>query len=508
MNALPVTQTHVDPRVRMKEIRNLVKDHVTGKNKANVDYLGQLQLAPEERNHEGEQMSERRKPRLLIIGHACHGKDTVAEMIRDVMGLKFTSSSVFVGQEAIWPMWGQERYDSFHAMFEDRVNHRGLWFNLITAYNTPDKARTGRTMLEQGFDMYVGMRNVDEYKACIEACLFDEVIWVDRNQYQPPESKSSMTIDSSVATIVVNNNKTLEELGQTILDLQKVLFDKGYDVGELPLEAPEVEKTWFDMPDNAVRVLDHGFFIVREIMGTDAAIAESARMSYGRGTKKVNDDQGLINYLVHNHHTSPLEMGEIKVHMRLPIFVMRQLVRQRTANLNEYSGRYSEMIRLFYVPEPAQICHQDTVNKQGSAQPLDLETALAVQESILDVCNHAFDQYEALLAFKVSRETARMILPLNTYTEVVWKLDVNNMIKFLTLRDDDHAQWEIREYAKLLSETLGRFFPKTFAAYQRNRGRVSLNADQIKALINGDLTGLSKSEAAVVQKLLEPDAST
>lgn len=453
-------------------------------------------------------MTEHRKPRLLIIGHARHGKDTVAEMIRDIMGLKFTSSSVFVGQEVIWPMWGEDRYPSFNAMFEDRVNHRGLWFNLISAYNTPDKARTGRTMLEQGFDMYVGMRNVDEYKACIAAGLFDEVLWVDRSQHLPPESKDSMTIDSSVATIFVDNNEDLEKLKNTILDLQKVLFDKGYDVGKLPVEVPEAEKTWFDMPDNAVRVLDHGFFIVREIMGTDAAIAESARMSYGRGTKKVNDDQGLINYLVHNHHTSPLEMGEIKVHMRLPIFVMRQLVRQRTANLNEYSGRYSEMIRLFYVPEPAQICSQDKVNKQGSAEPLDVNLANKVRDNINFVSNQCFNEYENLLKEGVSRESARMILPLNTYTEVVWKLDVNNMIKFLTLRDDDHAQWEIREYAKLLSETLSRFFPKTFAAYQRNRERVSLTADQIKALINGDLTGLSRSEAAVVHKFLESDAST
>lgn len=444
-------------------------------------------------------MTERRKPRLLIIGHARHGKDTVAEMIRDTMGLKFTSSSVFVGQEAIWPMWGQERYPDFEAMFEDRVNHRSLWFNLITAYNTPDKSRTGRTMLERGYDMYVGMRNVDEYKACIEAELFDEVIWVDRSQHLDPEPKDSMTLNESMATMIVNNNGDLSALKETILVLQSVLADKGYDVGQPP--APE--KSWLDMPENAVQVLDHGFFIVREIMGSDTAIADSARMSYGRGTKKVNNDQGLINYLVQNHHTSPLEMGEVRVHMRLPIFVMRQLVRHRTANLNEYSGRYSEMVRLFYVPHIAQICSQSTINKQGSAEPLDKQDAILVQNQILEISDAAFDAYEKLLAAGVSRETARIILPLNTYTEVVWKMDVSNLIKLLYLRDDSHSQWEIREYAKLLSETLARFFPKTYEAYMRERGRVSLNEDQLLALATGRLVNMSKSEAAVVKEIFD-----
>jgi len=444
-------------------------------------------------------MTGRRKPRLLIIGHARHGKDTVAEMISEIMGLKFTSSSVFVGYEAIWPMWGKERYPSFEAMFDDRVNHRALWFNLISAYNTPDKARTGRTMLERGYNMYVGMRNADEYKACIDAGLFDEVIWVDRSKLLPPEPSDSMTLDDSMATMIVNNNGDLADLRGIILTLQQVLLDKGYDVGEPP--APE--KTWLDMPDHAIQVLDHGFFIVRGIFGNDTEIAEAARMSYGRGTKKVNDDQGLINYLVQNHHTSPLEMGEVKVHMRLPIFVMRQLVRHRTANLNEYSGRYSEMVRLFYVPNHAQVCAQDKINKQGSAEPLPTDEAQLAIQRIINISNDAFDVYEELLKQGVSRETARMVLPLNTYTEVVWKMDVSNLIKFLILRDDDHAQWEIREYAKLLSETLGHFFPKTYAAYMRERGRVSLNQDQLLALATGKLVNLSKSEAHMVRTLLD-----
>ena len=195
-------------------------------------------------------------------------------------------------------------------------------------------------------------------------------------------------------------------------------------------------------------------------------------------------------------------MGEIRVHMRLPIFVMRQLVRHRTANLNEYSGCYSEMVRLFYVPNAEQVCHQDLVNKQGSAEMLEMSKNLIVREHILAQAESAFDTYEFLLTQGVSRETARIILPLNTYTECVWKMDVSNLIKFLMLRDDSHAQYEIRVYAKLLAEALAHFFPAVNAAYEREKGRISLNQAQIQALITGDLEALPKGELKVVQDLL------
>lgn len=444
-------------------------------------------------------MNQRRKPKLLIIGHARHGKDTFAELLRDKLGLAFTSSSHFVGEECIWPMWGKERYPSFEAMFEDRVNNRKLWADLISAYNTPDKTRTARTMLERGYDMYVGMRRMDEFVACNHAKLFDYVIWVDASKRLPPESAESNEMVPNLAHLFVDNNGPLETLNEYADLLQKKLHEEGFDVGMDGSNTLE----WTDMPEGAIRVLDHGFFIVREVMGSDKAIADSARMSYGRGTKKTNTDEGLINYLVHNHHTSPLEMGEIRVHMRLPIFVMRQLIRHRTANVNEYSGRYSEMVRLFYIPEFEQICHQDTVNKQGSAEPLDKETAAEVQKEMLRISNEAFDTYEKLLEKKVSRETARMVLPLNTYTECVWKIDINNLTKFLKLRDDSHAQYEIRVYAKLLAEALQHFFPAVYSAYERDRGRVSLNKDQLRALMTGHLVNLSKSEAKVVRDLLD-----
>ena len=443
-------------------------------------------------------MTQRRKPKLLIIGHARHGKDTLAELIRDKMGLAFTSSSHFVGEECIWPVWGKERYETFEAMFEDRVNYRKTWADLISAYNTPDKTRTAKTMLDRGYDMYVGMRRMDEFVACAQAKLFDHVIWVDGSQRHPPESSDSNDMVPGLADLYVDNNGPIENLHLFVELLQKKLHDDGFDVG---LDRPEV-LDWKDMPEGAVRVLDHGFFIVREVMGSDKAIADSARMSYGRGTKKTNTDEGLINYLVHNHHTSPLEMGEIRVHMRLPIFVMRQLIRHRTANVNEYSGRYSEMVRLFYIPQIEHICHQDTVNKQGSAAPLDEDVAVQVQNHMLDVCNEAFDTYEKLLEMKVSRETARMVLPLNTYTECVWKIDINNLTKLLKLRDDSHAQYEIRVYAKLLAEALQHFFPAVYAAYERDRECVSLTRDQLIALMTGHIKNLSKSEAKVVRDLL------
>ena len=459
-------------------------------------------------------MTELRKPRLLIIGHARHGKDSLAEMIRDVMGLKFTSSSVFVGKECIWPTWGKERYQDFEAMFHDRVNFRKTWADLISAYNTPDKTRTAKTMLDRGFDMYVGMRRIDEFKACSEIRLFDYVIWVDACKRLPLESSDSNDMTSDLADLYFDNNGPKTDMILFVELFQKFMHDKGFDVNYsqpviLPDEPPhkepepEPELKWTDMPKDAIKVLDHGFFIVREVMGSDQAIADSARMSYGRGTKKVNSDEGLINYLVQNHHTSPLEMGEIRVHMRLPIFVMRQLVRHRTANLNEYSGRYSEMVRLFYVPENAQVCHQDTVNKQGSGEPFEQKDYNLVRHHIQESSNISFDKYEFLLSKGVSRETARIVLPLNTYTECVWKMDVSNLIKFLKLRDDSHAQYEIRVYAALFAEALEHFFPAVYAAYQRDRSRVSLNQAQIEALITGVTNDLPKGEQKVIEDLFE-----
>jgi len=447
--------------------------------------------------------SIRRKPNLLIIGHAQHGKDTVAELISEKFNLQFSSSSMFCAEKFLWDNWGKERYDSFEEFYSDRSNNRTVWGNLISAWNTPDKCRTARTMLEEGNNMYVGMRRKDELNACIKAKLFDMIIWVDASIRKPLESVESMRLSMQDSTYIIDNNKSKDELNKTINRLQSTLHADGFDVNYQTEKQEEPTLNWMDKPVNAIQVLDHGFFEVKEVMGSDKTIADSARMSYGRGTKKVNNDAGLINYLVHNHHTSPLEMGEIRFHMRLPIFVMRQLVRHRTANLNEYSGRYSEMVELFYVPNLEQIKKQEKVNKQGSGDPLPDSIARAVQGRIEDTSSNAFAEYQALLRDGVSRETARMVLPLNTYTECVWKLDVSNLIKFLYLRDDDHAQWEIRQYAIRIAEAVEHFFPLVYAAYKRERDSICLTENQITSLISHNFVDMSVSETAVVNSLLD-----
>ena len=473
---------------------------------------------------------ERRKPKLLIIGHARHGKDSVAELIKENWGLKFISSSLFVGEEIIWPLWGNSRYPTFQAMFDDRVNYRSTWFDLIAAYNTPDMTKTARTMFERGYDLYVGMRRAKELQACMREGLFDEVIWVEASKRHPPENLDSMELNEHMATIKIDNNGTLRDLHEQLKNVQKVLHYKGFDVGYVepqmvqsatgPLGASAVSpvsmtmaagaaiteaEAWMMIPDGATPLLDHGFYQVKDVMGNDHDIAESARMSYGRGTKKSSSDEGLIRYLLLNQHTSPFEMGEVKVHMRLPIFVMRQLVRHRTANLNEYSGRYSEMPALWYVPTLDQIKVQHAVNKQGSGEALLESTARGIQASINETSRRAFEQYELFLAAGVSRETARIILPLNTYTEVVWKIDVNNLMKLLMLRDDDHAQWEIRVYAAELAKTLKQYFPITYAAYELVKNMVHLTIPQLLAVVTNNSAGvaLGKGEQDKVDKILD-----
>lgn len=255
------------------------------------------------------------------------------------------------------------------------------------------------------------------------------------------------------------------------------------------------------VPDGAVSVLDHGYVSLVDTFGTDDDIAEAARLSYGRGTKKVNKNEGLIRYLYSHHHTSPFEMVEMKFQMRLPIFVMRQWVRHRTANLNEYSGRYSIMPRLWYVPETADIKGQHSTNKQASDGSLGFSEATTAQSIIDRVSEDAFNQYEELLAMGVSREMARIILPLNMYTEIVWKMDLNNMLKFLWLRDDSHAQPEIQAYARVIADMVAEKFPLTYKAYLESRESFTLTKAELLALITGDRSSLSKSQTAKSEDL-------
>ncbi|WHM52932.1 thymidylate synthase [Sulfitobacter phage vB_SupP_AX] len=460
------------------------------------------------------------RPKLLILGYGRHGKDTVAEYLRDNHGLIFESSSRFVGEECLWDQWGKAVYPNFEAMFEDRHNHRELWMQMISAYNTPNKERTARTMFERGYDLYVGMRRQDELDACMVANLFDAVLWVVRPGLPPETGSMDITPETSYMTHMINNDGSLEELYSKVDEFVLDLHKKGFhwrlppmtDLPKVPEPVAEMpqpsinpndleEIDMLERPDESIPVLDHGYVALVDTMGDDAAIAEAARLSYGRGTKHTRSPEGLINYLYRNHHTSPFEMAEMKFQMRLPIFVMRQWVRHRTANLNEYSGRYSVMPKLWYVPETKDIKRQDTVNKQASSGEFDFAEATAIQSMIDRASERAFDDYEELLSRGVSREMARIILPLNMYTEIVWKMDLNNMLKFLWLRDDGHAQPEIQAFAKAIAQFVEEQFPLTYAAYLEARQSVTLSYPELYAILTGDRSGLSKSQTAKSEDL-------
>jgi thymidylate synthase (FAD) len=246
-------------------------------------------------------------------------------------------------------------------------------------------------------------------------------------------------------------------------------------------------------------VLDHGFIRVVDYMGDDAAIVQAARVSYGRGTRKVSEDQGLVNYLMRHRHTTPFEMCEIKYHVKLPIFVARQWIRHRTANINEYSARYSILDNEFYIPAPEHLAAQATTNRQGRGGAIEGEAARRVLELLRRDAERAYGGYMELLNEDPSgapvdparpglaRELARINLSLGFYTQWYWKIDLHNLMHFLSLRADPHAQYEIHAYAEVILGTLRRWVPMAYAAFLEYR----MNAAVISA------TGL-----AVVRRLL------
>jgi thymidylate synthase (FAD) len=224
-------------------------------------------------------------------------------------------------------------------------------------------------------------------------------------------------------------------------------------------------------------VLDRGFIRVIDYMGDDAAIVQAARVSYGRGTKQVSSDRGLINYLMRKRHTSPFEMCELKLHVKLPIFVARQWIRHRTANVNEYSARYSVLDDEFYLPAPEHLASQSTTNRQGRAEVLDGLAAAAARVALETNSAEAYGRYVDLLNEGadgqpldpgrpgLARELARIALPLSTYTQWYWKSDLHNLLHFAALRADPHAQYEIRAYAEVLLDIVRRWVPLTYAAF-------------------------------------------
>ena len=284
--------------------------------------------------------------------------------------------------------------------------------------------------------------------------------------------------------------------------------------------SPELEKVLYE----AIPVLDHGFIRVIDYMGDDSSIVQSARVSYGKGTKKVSTDEGLIRYLMRHWHSTPFEMCEIKYHVKLPIFIARQWIRHRTANVNEYSARYSILDKEFYIPAKEQLSAQATNNRQGRGDLITGEQADEVLKILKDDSVRTYDNYEKMLNERfdgtiidekksgLARELARMNLTLNSYTQWYWKTDLLNLMNFLFLRGDSHAQYEIRVYAEKMLDTVKKWVPITHAAFLDYRvGAAHLSSKGlkvIKSMISGkkvsqEESGLSKREWDELMKSLE-----
>ncbi|MGV6840567.1 MAG: FAD-dependent thymidylate synthase [Planktomarina sp.] len=257
----------------------------------------------------------------------------------------------------------------------------------------------------------------------------------------------------------------------------------------------------------AIPVLDHGFVRVIDYMGDDAAICQAARVSYGKGTKSVQNDEGLIRYLMRHWHSTPFEMCEVKLHVKLPVFVARQWIRHRTANVNEYSARYSILDREFYIPTPEHLAAQSVVNNQGRGEALTGEEAARVLRYLKDDSAMAYDHYQEMISQDgqqgLARELARMNLPANIYTQWYWKVDLHNLLHFLRLRADSHAQYEIRVYADAICNVVKDWVPATYAAFEDYRlGGAVFSAKGLECLrrmlageaVTQETSGMSKGE--------------
>jgi thymidylate synthase (FAD) len=268
----------------------------------------------------------------------------------------------------------------------------------------------------------------------------------------------------------------------------------------------------------ALPVLDHGFVRVIDYMGDDEAICQAARVSYGKGTKSVQNDEGLIRYLMRHWHSTPFEMCEIKLHVKLPVFVARQWIRHRTANVNEYSARYSILDREFYIPAPEDLAAQSVVNNQGRGEALSGEEADRVLRYLRDDAMRSYDHYEEMISQEgqqgLARELARMNLPANIYTQWYWKVDLHNLFHFLRLRTDAHAQYEIRVYADEICKVVADWVPFAYAAFEDYRmGGATLSKtalDCMRRMLAGEAvtqetSGMSKGEWREFQGILSAD---
>jgi len=286
---------------------------------------------------------------------------------------------------------------------------------------------------------------------------------------------------------------------------------------------PEIEA----LLEKRLPVLDHGFVRVVDYMGDDEAVVQAARVSYGRGTRRTSEDRALIHYLLRHWHTTPFEMCEIKLHVKLPIFVARQWIRHRTASVNEYSARYSVLDREFYIPSAEAVAPQSSVNRQGRADPLEARQADEVIALLRREADRDYDNYLWLLNDDgaggqadparegISRELARIGLGLNAYTQWYWKTDLHNLLGFLRLRADPHAQLEIRAYAEVILDVVRQWVPITFEAFVEHRlGAVTLSASALKAVramvkgenVTAENSGVGKREWLELQRVLGQEA--
>ena len=294
--------------------------------------------------------------------------------------------------------------------------------------------------------------------------------------------------------------KLTKEQSQEIKDLQSQSFKTKR------VTAPELEEILYE----ALPILDHGFIRVIDYMGNDNSIVQAARVSYGKGTKKVNTDSGLIKYLMRHWHSTPFEMCEIKYHVKLPIFIARQWIRHRTANVNEYSARYSILDKEFYLPSKENLAAQSTNNRQGRGNVISGGQAEEVLSLLKDDAERTYKNYEEMLNERydgsvidesktgLARELARMNLTLNTYTQWYWKTDLLNLMNFLRLRADHHAQYEIRAYADMMLNTLKRWVPITYDAFMDYRvGGTEISSkgkDVLKKLIRGEKISIEETD--------------
>ncbi len=271
-----------------------------------------------------------------------------------------------------------------------------------------------------------------------------------------------------------------------------------------------------------LKVLDKGFIRVVDYMGNDSSVVQAARVSYGKGTKKKSEDEGLIRYLLRHRHTTPFEMCEIKLHIKLPIFIARQWIRHRTASINEYSARYSILEDEFYIPKKYYLAEQSLSNKQGRGDNIDEKSASKILKILKEDSLNCYKNYSWMLNEKnsdqydndrpsLSRELARINLTLNTYTQWYWKIDLHNFMHFVSLRADSHSQFEIREYGKTLLTILSKWTPlsyKAFLSYRLNSAELSMESiNVIKKMISGkkvkkDKSNLSNREWKELQDLL------